>query len=508
MDAVLYLRYSSQNQNEFSIEGQRECCKEYCRSKNYNIVGEYIDRCRSAKTDNRPEFKRMIKDSSKQEFNAVIVYQFDRFARNRSDSVIYKGILKKNNVSVISAKENINDDASGILMESLLDGMSEYYSYELAQKVTRGMKTNASKFYYNGGSVPLGLKLEAVESFQSASKMRSKKRFAIDEESAPIVKKIFKKFDNGESMIDIIQYLNKLGYKTSQNKEFNKNSIRRILENKKYIGTYSYDGIETPDIIPSIISKDLFERVQHKLTKYRCAPGRQKAKTNYLLTTKLFCGYCESMLIGSAGTSRNGILHNYYICKNKKNGCKKKSAKKNLIEDVVVDMAREVLTDKTIPIIAKNVIKYAEKNDLSELKQLKQTMITLEKQKNNLTNSLKNCDVEIVRNTIIEELTKIETKKCETMSLIKEEEKNNAYIEYDKVLYFFEQMKNGNINDEIYRQRLVNCFINKVFLWDDKIIVTFNINKDEISIKLPELQDLVCSFEVTNGVPINVNKTC
>lgn len=149
-NVVIYARYSSQRQNETSIEAQLKECYEYCKMKNYTVIGEYIDKAKSAKTDNRPDFKRMINDSSKKQFQGIVCYQLDRFARSREDSAHYKHKLKKNGVKVISAKENINDDASGILMESVLEGMAEYYSQELAQKVNRNMRLNAQKGYFNG----------------------------------------------------------------------------------------------------------------------------------------------------------------------------------------------------------------------------------------------------------------------------------------------------------------------------------------------------------------------
>ena len=145
MEVVIYARYSSHNQNEQSIEGQLEVCKNYAKQHNYNIIGEYIDRAQSGTNDDRPEFKRMIEDSNKKTFEGVLVYQLDRFARNRYDSATYKNKLKKNGVRVFSAKENISDDASGVLMESVLEGMAEYYSVELSQKVRRGMDINAQK---------------------------------------------------------------------------------------------------------------------------------------------------------------------------------------------------------------------------------------------------------------------------------------------------------------------------------------------------------------------------
>lgn len=137
--AVIYARFSSHGQTEQSIEGQLRECYEYAKRNDLIILPEYIDRALSGTNDKRPEFQQMIEDSKKRDFNYVLVYQLDRFARNRYDSATYKAKLKKNNVRVISAKENITTDASGVLMESVLEGMAEYYSAELSQKVKRGI---------------------------------------------------------------------------------------------------------------------------------------------------------------------------------------------------------------------------------------------------------------------------------------------------------------------------------------------------------------------------------
>ena len=156
MRAVIYARFSSEKQNEASIEGQLRECLEYAKYNDMEVVGEYIDRAQSAKTDNRPDFQRMIKDSYKGKFDAVIVWKLDRFARNRYDSANYKNILRKNGVRVISAKETISQGADGILFESILEGYAEYYSAELAEKVRRGMTDNALKAKSNGVRAPIG----------------------------------------------------------------------------------------------------------------------------------------------------------------------------------------------------------------------------------------------------------------------------------------------------------------------------------------------------------------
>ena len=160
MNVVIYARFSSHSQTEQSIEGQLKECYAYAQRNDYTVVGEYIDRALSGTTDHRPEFQRMIADSAKKTFQGVLVYQLDRFARNRYDSATYKAKLKKNGVRVLSARENISDDASGVLMEAVLEGMAEYYSVELAQKIKRGMDINAEKCLSTGGNLALGFKTE------------------------------------------------------------------------------------------------------------------------------------------------------------------------------------------------------------------------------------------------------------------------------------------------------------------------------------------------------------
>ena len=128
MKAVVYARYSSDNQREESIEGQIRDCRTYAEYNGIDIVGEYIDRAFSAKTDDRPDFQRMVSDSSKKLFDVVLVWKLDRFARNRYDSAFYRYTLRKNGVKLISVKENISDGPEGIILESMIEGMAEYYS--------------------------------------------------------------------------------------------------------------------------------------------------------------------------------------------------------------------------------------------------------------------------------------------------------------------------------------------------------------------------------------------
>lgn len=320
MNVVIYARFSSHSQTEQSIEGQLKVCYEYAESNHYTVVGEYIDRAISGTTDNRAEFQRMISDSDKHTFEGVLVYQLDRFARNRYDSAINKAKLKKNGVRVLSAKENIADDASGILVEGVLESMAEYYSVELSQKIHRGMAINAEKCLSNGSNPGLGFKVDA------------ERRFYVDEEEAAIVREIYERYASGETKAEIIRDLKRRRVKTSLGKEFSPNSLSHLLSNKRYIGVYLYKGKETPGGMPRILDDDLFYRVQSMMNKNKNAPARTHGEGEYLLTTKLFCGHCKEMMVGYGGTSKTGRQYHYYMCKNAR---RKKCGKK--IDNIPLD---------------------------------------------------------------------------------------------------------------------------------------------------------------------------
>ena len=182
--AVNYLRYSSENQTEQSIEGQMRVCQEYAERNGILIVANYIDRAMTGTNDNRPDFQRMIKDSAKREWDYVLVYKFDRFSRNKYETAIYKKALRDNGVKVISATELIPDSPEGIIFESMLEGYAEYYSAELSQKVRRGMNETRLKGNYTGGHILYGYK-------------KQEKKLVIDEERAEVVRFIFEQYSIG-----------------------------------------------------------------------------------------------------------------------------------------------------------------------------------------------------------------------------------------------------------------------------------------------------------------------
>jgi DNA invertase Pin-like site-specific DNA recombinase len=207
MTGVIYARYSSDNQTENSIEGQIRECRAFAERNGIKILNSYIDRAFSAKTDNRPEFQKLMKDSSKNLFDVVLVWKLDRFARNRYDSAHNKAILRKNGVKVVSATEPISEDSTGILLESLLKGYAEFFSAELSEKVIRGMTENAHKCKYNGAGVPVGYYIDENQHFQ------------VNETAAPLVAEAFRMYaDERKSVRQIVDILNDKGLVTSYKK--------------------------------------------------------------------------------------------------------------------------------------------------------------------------------------------------------------------------------------------------------------------------------------------------
>ena len=268
MKAVIYARYSSDSQREESIEGQIRECTAFAEKNGITILRHYIDRAYSAKTDNRPEFQNMIKDSSKKLFDMVIVWKLDRFARNRYDSARHKATLKKNGVKVVSATEVISDGAEGIILESVLEGYAEYYSADLSEKVIRGLTDNALKCKYNGGTLPIGYIIDEEQHFQ------------IDPLAAPFVLDAFKKYDKGATMTEIRDWLNESGVINSRGQPLNYGSVQSMLKNRRYIGEFKYRDIIVPDGIPVIGPQELFDRVQKKMEQNKKAPARNKAEVN------------------------------------------------------------------------------------------------------------------------------------------------------------------------------------------------------------------------------------
>lgn len=485
MNAVIYARYSSDNQREESIEGQLRECQAFAESNDMIIVDTYIDRALSAKTDNRPDFQRMIKDSASSTFDIVIVWKLDRFARNRYDSAHYKSVLQKNGVKVVSATEKISQTSEGILLESLLEGMAEYYSAELAEKVTRGLTENALKCKYNGGTLPIGYTTDENQFY------------IIDSLTAPAVLDAFKHYAEGSTMQEITDELNLKGIRTKKNTPITLNTVTRMLHNRKYIGEYRYSNFVTPNGMPAIVPKDLFERVQDMMKANKKAPAKHKAEDEYILTTKLFCGKCKCLMAGESGTSRTGIVHRYYKCVSVKyhRGCDKKTVRKEWVEDFVISHIMKIIFDDDLMDKLADAL-------LEHLNQENTALPILEKQfaevQKNIDNMLNAIQQGIFTPSTKERLEALEREKSELSVQIMKEELSRPNLTKEQILFWIHKFRKLNPQKLEHRRRLINSFLNSVYLFDDKIIIDCNYKDGTETITFEEIENSALGSDLTS----------
>lgn len=468
-DVTLYLRYSSSGQSDQSIEGQLRDCRAFCKANHYRIVAIYIDRATTARKDveKRIHLMEMIADSAKQNWDYVVVWKLDRFSRNRNDSAIMKMRLRKNGVKVLSATEHLSDNPESILLESVLEGMAEFFSAELSQKVTRGMRESALKCHSVGGHVPLGYKIKDH-------------KLVVDPDTAHIVQEAFALYANGVSVAEIARKFNAAGYKTAKNTEFNRSSFKVMFQNVRYIGTYTYKDIRIENGVPAIIDRELFDAVQRRLSKTATAPARGKAKVDYLLSGKLFCGHCGASMNGESGVGRSGKTYHYYSCYTKKRrlGCEKRPLRKDYIEEIVARSAFELLTDQLIDEIADMAIKQSEQDMVNETRipQLTEQLSEIEKSIANITTAI---EKGIASETLMNRLVQLEHEKKTINKEIKSEEKYVYRIDRDQIVFWLSQFKYGNIEDESFRRRLIDLLVNSVTVWDEpdgyKITTAYNL---------------------------------
>lgn len=469
IDVVLYLRFSSERQREQSIEGQLRDCIAYCKAHHYRIVAIYVDRATTARKDveKRVHFQEMVNDSSSRQWEYVVVWKLDRFARNRTDSAMFKFRLRKNGVKVLSATENISDNPEGIILEAVLEGMAEFYSADLSQKITRGMRESALKCHSIGGHVPLGYKIE-------------NHKLVIDPATAHIVQEAFQLYANGETIADICRIFNSKGYLTAKGVPFNRSSFKAIFRNERYIGIYKYKDLKIEDGIPAIIDKPLFETVRSRLSENAQAPARGKAKVDYLLAGKLFCGHCGASMNGESGTSRTGAVHNYYACYTRKRqkACDKKPLKKDGIEWAVAQDAMELLTDEVIEELADMAISQSDR-DLKENTRIPELTAKRNEVEGAIANITKAIEKGVASDTLLSRLTELEKQKKTLSREIQEEGKCIYQIDRHQVIFWLEKFKGGNIEDEQFRRLLIDLLVNSVTVWDEpdgfRITTAYNL---------------------------------
>lgn len=396
MLAYGYCRYSSNLQDEKSIEQQKNELEEYAKNNNISIIKYYIDEAKSGTKDTRDSFQNMISDACKfKDVQAILVWKTDRFARKAMDSLYYRNRLEKIGVKLISITQPIDTETpEGKLMSTMLAGMDEYYSQNLASNVKRALKLNAQNAQFNGGIAPLGYDI-------------INKRYVINEQEASCVRFIYDMYIEGYSLIEIALKLNSMGFRTKKNKPFSKTSIYDIIDNEKYIGNYIFnkgtksnhsgmreDAIIIENAIPQIISREVFEKAMNKRTRRKNAENT--AKNFYLLSGLIKCECGGSYVGTTVKKQKNGntYISGYYRCSNhnKLNNCKMPSLKQEVIEQKIVKLLTEELlnaaTREQIVKTVNNQYVLLQKDYKNDVALLKNNLSTINKEIDNIVNAI------------------------------------------------------------------------------------------------------------------------
>lgn len=478
--AVVYARYSSHGQNEQSIEGQLAAAKVYAEAHGYTIVHTYVDRAMTGRNDNRDEFQKMLSDCAKKQFQVIIVWKVDRFGRNREEITFNKYRAKKHGVRVEYVAETVPNSPEGVILESVLEGMAEYYSLQLSQNIRRGYRENAKKCKYAGGRIPLGYKLA------------EDKTFAIDENAAPLVRRIYKMYAAGQTITEITGQLNAEGLHTSEGKPFTKNSLRTVLKNEKYIGIFDFKNgeIRIEDGVPPIIDKDTFYRVQKLLQVNKRAPAARWSKAEYLLTDKLFCGSCGAPMVGESGTSKTGAKHNYYLCTNhkRKKSCQRKAIRQDWLEDYVLEQTTDlIMDDKVIQFITDKVWEFylAQDQRRDKIKSLQAQLDETEKAINNLMRAVE-AGLPLTDMTK-DRLTELDTQRTALRSSITSVELDSGFqLTKEHIQVYLEQFREMDYADRAAQKRLIEVFVNSIYIDDDEMTINYNFSGDHSQIKFTD----------------------
>lgn len=475
MKAVIYARYSSDNQREESIEGQVRECQSFAERKGYTVIRTFIDRALSGtRADNRPQFQQMISDSTLREFQYVIVWKIDRFSRDKFDSVKYKYALKSSGVSVISATEPIDGSPEGQMMESVFEGISVYYIKDLAQKTSRGMTENAIKDKFNGGTLTFGYMIDENHHFQ------------LDPANAPIVLDVFTRFSEGETIRSIIDDINS---KMSNNgRKFTYHFLNWMLNNRRYLGEYKFQDTVNNEAIPPIISQELFDKCQHRLNVNKHKAGSFKNnKEKYLLTGKIFCGNCGATISGISGTGKCKSIYRYYKCMNvKKHKCNKKPVQKELIENIVLNAAMDIFKDKALIRKISKACFDLQSKESPMLPALKRRLRENQKEIKNLMNAIK---AGIVLKTTKAELEKLESEQEQLETNIAMEKLVKPVIPQEKIQVWLMKFAASDLSDQSQKQRIIDIFVNSVYVYDDRVVIFFNYKDGERCVDFSVLSD-------------------
>ncbi len=507
--AILYLRYSSDNQNETSIEYQRRACEEIAEKYGLEIIGEYVDEEKSGRgecTYKRTRYLEMKKDilNKSPRPERVICYKIDRLGRNTQEIINCFTDFQNKGTTVVTTEMDFNvPNAIAFIM--FFSMMAESESNNISTRTADASFEKAQKGYFLGGLVPIGYKSLAFA--DPSTKKGTSYRLIIDDTTAPIVKQIFEKYAYTNcSTNDVCKWLNDdLKFYNSNGGKWYKQTLINLLKKPTYKGTQLYHSqkknyntntyeervVELDDTIPAIVSKELWNMVQLKLANNANAPRNVKtADTSdddrFLLTNYLHCGHCGGTMSGSSSTRKlaDGTYkkYRYYECVNKHSydTCNKQSMDKDYLENFVITACLNLINADNIDDTADKILKlynsrYADKSNEKAEKELKK----LQKKLINISNLL--ADEDIVNMPTIKakykaDLKITQAKIDEITEKLKQAESTNKFVPTTTTVKKWLQRIKKSADTINGKQQIIRAFVKAVYLTDENIIIYFNID--------------------------------
>jgi DNA invertase Pin-like site-specific DNA recombinase len=476
----IYGRYSDSNQDDgFSIEYQLSECTDYLNKHGMSLHKTYIDQAvTGTKVAGRDAFHELLHDVKNELIDVVVVYKFSRIFRNALESHKYRQLFKKHGVKLISVTQQVDDEtSSGKLMIGVMANIDEYQSAVISDHVKSAMREMVSEGFFAGGTVPYGYKLETVQHGK-----KTRKRYVPDEFEKEVVKKLFELYADNYSLKYLQDYTKSIGAVARSGKPFSIQTIARMLRNDFYIGILRYNAqghepIVVNDVIPSIIEKGLWDRVQYRHSRQKDVRPR-KRKDLYSLTGKIVCGYCDNHFFGiRSGSVQRGKHYDYkyYVCSTSKtySTCSCKRVRKDFLEKAVLDkIKKHILNEKTIYQIANEIIaKLGENPDgqKNRLKEFKKELVTVKSQISELLD-LKS--LKLVDNVyLVEHMKPLQERAKELeMQIYAIEQQTKMVISHSMIVDYLNKMMDiSNTTDDEVLQTIFDNFVEKIVIDNEEI---------------------------------------
>ena len=478
MKAAAYARFSTDKQTENSIDTQLAAIGSYCYQNGHSLVSTYIDMAMSGTNMERPDFQRMITAAKARLFDCVIVYDISRASRDVGDWMGFRKLMTTLDIEVLSTTEQLGrvDDPNAFLTELLTAGLGQHMVLQTRQKSMAGVAQKATQGVFLGGIPPLGY--DVVDG-----------QYVINQREAETVRLVFSFYAEGKSYKHIIDKAAALNYVGKRGQPLGKNSLHDILKNERYIGIYTWNklkrkymgrwcgGKPNPDIvriegiIPAIISQDIWERVQKRMSNNK-HNASNTAKNEYLLSGLIECSECGGAFIGKTNTNCQGRTYRYYTCNNKyrTRTCKAANIPADEIEEAVTGQLMQYLATTDFEAVADETMKAYNK--------AKTARPAEEKELNKLRTELQNC-LKAIRDGLAfpelqEEISRIRLRISELENLLAVSK--NSVITKEMIIAKLKKDVADISPDTM--PRLVKSYVTKIYAADDEIIITGGVSTD------------------------------